>query len=411
MAVYHESVPRILPPLRMDLDFMPSPVADRPGLLIRDPFQYSNATLIIPPALVQSLRCFDGEQSDLDLRASITRSTGELQSGEVATHLCDVLDEAGFLRNERFDSMRADRHKEFALSPRREPAHCGSAYPDEQDELQGLLQQYMENAAAPAESLCGIAAPHVSPEGGWRCYRDAYGAFGSALPDGCTFVVLGTSHYGQPDRFGLTRKPYVTPFGETQTDEAAIRHLASLAPGAIVDEDYCHAVEHSIEFQVLFLQYLFGPQVRVLPILCGSFARSIHEGGLPEDDGQVLRFFEALRELADGRGNNLRWVLGIDLAHMGRRYGDPWTARAHDGGMLEIEMRDRARIEAINAADARGFWERVQENRDDLKWCGSAPVYTFMKAMPRACGHLRNYEQWNIDEESVVSFAAIEFKL
>ena len=36
----------------MDLDFMPSPVEDRPGLLIRDPYHFSEVTLIVPPALV-----------------------------------------------------------------------------------------------------------------------------------------------------------------------------------------------------------------------------------------------------------------------------------------------------------------------------------------------------------------------
>ena len=35
-------------------------------------------------------------------------------------------------------------------------------------------------------------------------------------------------------------------------------------------------------------------------------------------------------------------------------------------------------------AYAEGFWDLVQENQDDLKWCGSAPVYTFLKAVPSA---------------------------
>jgi hypothetical protein len=39
--------------------------------------------------------------------------------------------------------------------------------------------------------------------------------------------------------------------------------------------------------------------------------------------------------------------------------------------MEEVARRDHARIERINAADPRGFWDLVQENQDDLKWCGS----------------------------------------
>jgi hypothetical protein len=51
----------------------------------------------------------------------------------------------------------------------------------------------------------------------------------------------------------------------------------------------------------------------------------------------------------------------------------------------------------------------VQENHDDLKWCGSSPFYTFLKTAPDARGELLRYEQWNIDERSVVSFAGMAF--
>jgi hypothetical protein len=99
------------------------------------------------------------------------------------------------------------------------------------------------------------------------------------------------------------------------------------------------------------------------------------------------------------------------MAHMGARYGDGFTALAGRGEMTDVEARDRDRIERINAADARGFWDRVQERRDDLKWCGSSPLYTFLEAVRPSSGELLRYEQWNIDEQSVVSFAALAFRL
>src|SRR5438309_2038312 len=71
--------PPMLPSLRTNLDFMPSPVRDKPGLMIRDPFQYSDAALIIPPALVACLECFDGQHSELDLREFLVRLTGDLK--------------------------------------------------------------------------------------------------------------------------------------------------------------------------------------------------------------------------------------------------------------------------------------------------------------------------------------------
>lgn len=52
----------------------------------------------------------------------------------------------------------------------------------------------------------------------------------------------------------------------------------------------------------------------------------------------------------------------------------------------------------------------MRENRDDLKWCGSSPFYTFLKALPNARGMVNHYEQWNIDAQSVVTFADMSFR-
>ena len=120
-------------------------------------------------------------------------------------------------------------------------------------------------------------------------------------------------------------------------------------------------------------------------------------------------FFDALSELNDREGKGLFWVLGVDMAHMGARYGDRFPAIADRDEMAVVAERDAVRIDRVTKGDADGFWERVQENRDDLKWCGSSPIYSFMRAVPEARGTLQRYEQWNIDERSVVSFAGISF--
>jgi MEMO1 family protein len=405
---------RPLPRLRLSLDFMPSPDPERPGLFIRDPYRFSDSILLVPPPLVETLACFDGVQTELDLRASLVRATGEIQSGEMEKHLFDTLSGAGFLEDENFTRIREQRIQEFATAPKRDASHAGAAYPDQPDEVRAQWDEYMrpeEGAAVtPADgNLIGIAAPHVSPFGGWETYREAYRAAGPSYKDR-TFVILGTSHYGEPERFGLTRKPFVTPFGEATTDIGLVDRLAQAAPNAVRMEDYCHAVEHSIEFQVVYLQYLFGPDIRILPILCGPFAQSLYQGGVPEDNENVRGFLGSLGEMAAREAQKLFWVLGIDMAHMGRRYGDPLAAQADQGEMTEVARQDKVRIERVAAADAAGFWDLVQENQDDLKWCGSSPLYTFLKAVPQARGTLHRYQQWNIDPESVVSFAALTFR-
>jgi len=403
-------MPQQLPRLRMELDFTPSPDPQRPGLYIRDPYHFSDAMLLVPPPLVASLACFDGEQTELDLRASLVRATGEIQVGDLEKHLLDRLSEAGFLVDERFLAMRDAAMKQFAQAERRNALHAGAGYPDQPEEARRQLAVYMGSAAlsAAADGLLGIAAPHVSPFGGWESYRDAYNKLAPDLAER-VFVILGTSHYGEPDKFGLTRKPFVTPLGEAVTETELVNRLEQKAGAAVTMEDYCHAIEHSIEFQVLFLQYLYGPHIRILPILCGAYARSIYQGGRPEQNEAVQRFLGELGEMAERERDGLFWVLGIDMAHMGRRYGDPRVARADQDQMTEVARRDHARIDRVVNADAEGFWSLVQENHDDLKWCGSSPLYTFLRAVPGVRGQLARYQQWNIDEQSVVSFAALTF--
>jgi len=399
----------LLPRLRHNLDFFPSPIPDKPGLLIRDPFHYSDATLVIPAALLGCLEMLDGEHSELDLREYLVRLTGELDVSPIVTNLLETLSTAAFFEDETFARRKEQIERAFTAAPVRLAMQAGGGYPEDRASLEETLRGYMREAPPANGRVLGIAAPHVSPFGGIEAYRAAYSALTPA--DGeRTFVILGTSHYGEPDRLGLTRKPFVTPFGETVADVGIVDRIAKEAGAGAAMEDYCQAVEHSIEFQVVFLQFLFGPGIRVVPVLCGAYAHSIFSGGLPEDNESVRRIFGALGELAAKEGDRLLWVLGVDMAHIGRRYGDRFEARAGEGEMLAVEARDRDRVARIEAGDARGFWERVQENRDDLKWCGSAPIYTFLKAVPQARGSLRHYQQWNIDEHSVVSFSGMEFR-
>jgi MEMO1 family protein len=398
---------------------MPSPDPERPGLFIRDPYHYSDATLLVPPPLVPALDWFDGHSSTLDLRAELVRITGEIQVGDIERHLFEALNEAGFLENDRYLELKNQREAEFAAEPIRMPNFADAGYPAALPKLSALLNKQIGESVRDVDeplqnqgkgAIVAIAAPHASPDGGWGTYRAAYRTLPPRVQTAdVTFVILGTSHYGAPERFGLTRKNFKTPFGDAQTNTALVNELFEDAKDAAAMEDYCHAVEHSIEFQVVMLQHIYGPDVRILPILCGPFVKSIYESGLPEDTPRVARFFDALGNIAAREGRRLLWVLGVDMAHMGRRYSDPLRATANIGEMLAIEQRDRERIAKIAQADVAGYWSLVQERHDDLKWCGSAPFYTFMKVMPGVKGELLNYHQWQIDPHSVVSFGALRF--
>src|ERR1041385_8125886 len=130
--------------LRPTLDFFPSPVPDRPGLVIPDPFQFTDATLIVPPVLVECLEYFDGVRTENDLREHLVRLTGQIDVGDVIAHLRDSLSQAGFLEDESFARVKQEAERAFAEAPVREPAHAGSGYPIEVPELTATLAGYLQ---------------------------------------------------------------------------------------------------------------------------------------------------------------------------------------------------------------------------------------------------------------------------
>jgi AmmeMemoRadiSam system protein B len=402
-----------LPRLRFGLDIMPSPVPDRPGVLFRDPLRYTEEILLIPPILAAGLSFFDGESTGLDVQAYLSKLTGQLIPSEIVQSLIDALQQNGFLESEEFEQKRIERHAEFAGSSIRLPAHSGTGYPDRENDLRAKLDEYLQgNLMEAPQPILGLAAPHVSPWGGWQSYAAAYGRLSGSIKQllvNKTIVLLGTSHYGEPERFGMTRKPFVTPLGTLKPDIELTNWIVSRAGDSIVMEDYCHSIEHSIEFQCVFLQQVLGSDFKILPILCGPFATSLYTGEPPEKDDKVIRFFDALGEMAELYSSRLFWTLGIDLSHIGRRYGDQISARAGQGEMLEVEEQDRERLKHVCLGDTEEFFDLVRPERDRLKWCGFSPLYTFLSSVQNVQGRVLRYDQWNIDEESVVSFAALEF--
>lgn len=399
----------LLPSLRRDLDLLPSPDPAQPGLILRDPMAYATAVLRVPALLAPALASLDGCHGTLDCQAAITRQTGEIVSAEAIAAMIATLQETGFLATPEFAALRAHRQAEFAAAPLRTAAFAGSAYPAEASELRQTLAQYLAAAPAPAaappgRALLGLAAPHVSPFGGFAGYAAAYRCLPADL-DGATLAILGTSHHGAPDRFGLTRKPFVTPLGTLATDTLAVQFLLARAPSVCVPEDYCHAIEHAIEFQCIFAQYAAASSpARILPILCGPIL----------EPSALEAFFAALTELAAQRGRRWFWLLGVDLAHCGPRYGSPRSVQAGDPLARAIERRDRERLAAVLAGDAAHFWRLAGADitgpPGGLNWCGVSALYTFLRAVPRARGELLHYGQWNIDDRSIVSYAAIAWR-
>ena len=314
--------------------------------MIRDPFHYVDAVLIVPPVLVQCLELFDGEHTDLDLRATLVRLTGQLEVTEVAEHLQSMLSNAGFLDDENHARLKTAQHEKFAQAAERQAAHAGSAYPLEAGALRETLARYMNGDASPQPSLIGIAAPHVSPEAGSASYRAAYAALSPNYKDR-TFVILGTSHYGEPERFGLTRKPYLTPLGEARTNQGMVERLMS-------DPALCRRLGEAARRELLEfpqrqpIRHLAAhragigdPDPNVLGLEIGVHQRDRIVFARPLDPGPARLERVALRNgIADPEGQTIGSAL--------RSLGYPSVSEVRSGKLMRIafEADDPAAAEA-----------------------------------------------------------------
>lgn len=388
----------MLPALRGGLDLTPT----RGALHVRDPRRYAEHALEIPRRLVPALAVLDGTWSLSDARRALARRGID---AAMLAHLVERLDEEGYLLTPRFEARQAQVHARFAAAEVRLPAFAGAAYPSAPDALRAELDTYLARATRPAprdDALVGVAAPHASPFGAPRCYGEAYAAVGPHLAER-TFVLLGTSHHGAPNRLGLTRKVFRTPLGDVPTDAARVDALLASGGAAMIDEDYAHAIEHALEFQVLFLQHrMQGAPFRIVPILVGPWLDAAD--ARPDTDPALAPAFAALGALADDPA--VFWVLGVDLAHVGPRYGGE---APHELGSSEAEAlaaEDAARLATIARGDAAALWARATPRTDALSWCGTSSLYALLAATPLTAEQ-RAYEQWAIEPGSIVSATAL----
>ena len=148
--------------LRSTLDFLPSPIEDKPGLMIRDPFQFTDAVLIVPPGLIECLEYFDGQHSMLDLRGHLVKLVGD-DAGALEQQLSGALSEAGFLEDDAFHHRRECAENAFADSPSRQPAHAGAGYPDNDTELRETFKSYLGPQKTEShERVLALSLIHIS---------------------------------------------------------------------------------------------------------------------------------------------------------------------------------------------------------------------------------------------------------
>jgi hypothetical protein len=385
-------------------------------LALRDPAGYTESTVMIPIALLEVVSLFDGEHEIADIQAAVMRRRGELIDSTQIRELAGALDEHGFLDTPAFAARRARIDRAFLAQAQRPASHAGGAYPDDPAALRTMMDGFFDPPAGPGpiaagadtgDRVVGLVAPHIDFHRGGPAYAWGYRDLAERC-DADLFVIFGTCHAGMSSPFALTRKPYDTPLGAAAVDQDFVDALARRSGQDCFEAELAHRREHSIEFQAVFLRYLFAArrEVRVVPVLTSFVHEALTRGMRPEDDPRVTRFLDALGETAAASGRRVAFVAGADLAHVGPRFGDSEPVSA--ARLAALAAEDRATLAAVEAGDAEAFFDDAARDGDSRRICGLSPIWTLLRATGGARGAVRRYGQWP-DPEAVVTFASVVF--
>ena len=385
-------------------------------ICLRDPEGFSDKLLLIPRPLFYVVSLFDGKHSVLDIQAAYTRMYGQLLFSDKVREIIEQLDEALFLDSDNFQLARTQAVEDFRSAAIREATHAGLSYEAGAAELGSRLAALfsdqegagLPDAGHPSGRLRALIAPHIDLRRGGRCFASSY----AELARECrarTFVVLGIAHVPTRHPFALTAKDFRTPLGTVATDRRFLEALTARCRTDFYEDEYCHRSEHSVEFQALFLQYLYGQEqrLRIVPILC-SLPPQLYLGASVSAHSEIEEFVEALRATLEERGPEVCCIGAVDLSHIGRRFGQ--NVEMSPELLKKTEAEDRKMIDTILELDAEAFFRGIQQEQDRRNVCGVPAIYTLLRVIDAEQGKLLRYEQ-AVDPatQSMVSFMAGAF--
>ncbi len=386
-------------------------------LCLQDPQNVSEKALFLSPPLYFIVSLFDGRHSILDIQAEYMRRFGEFLFTEKLQEIVVQLDEALYLEGERFQDALRQREEGFKNASFREALFAGKSYQGDRDGLRIQLKGYFEGTNGPGSleekrgknGLKGVIAPHIDFQRGGFCYAFAHREIGEKNSSPC-FIILGIAHAPMKNIFCLTRKDFMTPLGTLSVDQELVDAIQSRYPEDLFEDEGIQRSEHSIEFQSVFLRYLYPEPapLKIVPILSGSFHEAIEKRISPMELKPIRQFIEALQNAVSSLGREVCYIASADLAHVGLQFGD--REGMSEYGLRVLSEQDHEMLEYVEKMDGEGFFSLIAAERDRRKICGVPAIYSMLKLLEAREGKLLKYGQaFTPETQSVVSFASLAF--
>lgn len=399
-----------LPPLRRDLEFFPVQLQGKQYVLIRDHLGLVQEGKAVEMPLYQFMVLLDGATTLRDLQLALMRQSGGMlvSTDEVKTILAH-LDEAFLLESEQFKKAKEAVVEEFVSKKVRPSSHSGRGYPADPHELKRKLEEIVAlqpDPPGPKDKILALVAPHIDLSVGGRVYSRAYQSLRGMSPK--TVIILGTGHQMVQELFAVSDKDFETPLGVAECDREGVQKLKAVGGDLTAKNDFAHRAEHSIEFQVLFLQHILPRNsFKIVPVLCGNLQTALTAYERKAYREKAGGFLEALKETLDPRRNETLLVAGVDLSHIGPKFGHEMPAQYIRG---QSEAHDKALLNSLVARDADSFWKESGRVKDQYNVCGFAALACLLEVLPACKGLLLGYEMWHEEAtRSAVSYAAVVF--
>jgi AmmeMemoRadiSam system protein B len=151
----------------------------------------------------------------------------------------------------------------------RPPAVAGYFYPGDIDPLKAALAKYLDVAVPPDETIPkAIVAPHAGYVYSGAVAGRIYARLKPARDRIRRIVLLGPAHRVAFRGLALSSaQAFASPLGYVNVDRAAVEQVQFLPQMCVLDA--AHALEHSLEVHLPFLQQTLG-EFSIVPIVTGA---------------------------------------------------------------------------------------------------------------------------------------------
>ncbi len=371
------------PKLRWPLDLRIEKLDDQEALIIRCPFGITKQPLVLMAAVAPIVSCLEGHMSVDDIVGKFAQYGA---TKEIIEKIINTLDENLLLEGTKFRVAEAEMKENFLKAAVRPAALAGLSYPGEPALLEAQLDHYLSNASGlrerPNDKMITLVSPHIDYRRGGIAYGVTYSHLRQEAHD--LYIVIGTAHQASRGMFYLSNKHFATPLGELPCDLEFVEELAKLYghDRSFIDQ-FLHKQEHSLELQLPFMQRV-GVKAKIVPILVGSFYHMLRTQKAPQGFDEYESFVGALSEAMQKRinsGARVCIVAGVDMAHIGRAFGD--KGQLTPEFMSTIEARDRIYLDSIKEQNKHKLFMHIVEDMDARRICGFPTMYTVIDTFDR----------------------------